>query len=52
MQTSDELQLAFKSLCTTIPNYLSIEEATAIVDELNILKALLLLHAHKAKHVE
>ena len=52
MQTSDELQLAFSALRTRIPRTLSVDDASSIIDELNILKALLLLHIHKANHVE
>ena len=52
MQTSDELQLVFSTLRTRIPRTLSADDASALVDELNIIKALLVLHIHKAKHVE
>ena len=52
MQTSDELQLAFSELCAGIPRTLSVDDASALIDELNILRALLVLHIHKAQHVE
>ena len=52
MQTSDELQLAFMAMCTEIPTTLTADEASSIIDEINILKALLMLHVHRAANVE